>query len=322
MNTAKKVIWIDDNPGRARTASEFGAIFINVRNADLAKTVEDLLKDKQPKMVILDHILDKTTTTNPIFQRGSTIAGAIKEQWPTCPVIGVTNDDNVEEINSRTRLTYDRLFRYDNFGYYFQRIESIAKGFALIAKRSPSTTLELVALLKPPSDQTERLLAALPDTLKGATLDTSVASSFYRWVDHLMGRPGFLYDTLWAATLLGLNESGFAKVTAQFEKAKYAGSFAVNDDVRWWLSRLTDVLYRLCEPYPGEFSWHTGRRLEGMTKRFFSTCYVCGNEFPETVAYLDSESTERKAMHLACTVLHPRFQRELYFEDIRMMKGN
>jgi hypothetical protein len=321
MKTSKTIIWIDDNPARAKTAVEFGATFEDVRDADLAEKVEELLTGPQPRMVILDHILDKTSTTNPLFQRGSTIAEAIKEQWPGCPVIGVTNIDKVEDIDRRTRRTYDALFRYYNFGKYLKRIESIADGFGLIAKKSPSKAVELVTLLRPPNQEVERLLGALPDNLKDPSLDASVASSFYRWVDHLMSRPGFLYDSLWSATLLGLNEEGFGKVAVQFEKAQYKGVFATDDDRRWWTRSLTEVLYKLREPQSREFSWQTGRRLKGITKRFFSLCYACGKEYPDTVAYLDSPSDERQAMHLTCTVLHPGFKRELYFEDIRMMKG-
>src|ERR1700675_4845 len=106
MSKAKKIVWIDDNPDRSRTAEELGAEFINVKNADLASKVEALLNGPERPMVILDHILDKTSSTNPLFQR-STIAEAIKEKWPACPVIGVTNADNVDEIDLRTKQTYD-----------------------------------------------------------------------------------------------------------------------------------------------------------------------------------------------------------------------
>ena len=321
MTTSKTTIWIDDNPARAKTAEGFGAKFEDVRNADLAEKVESLLKGQQPRMVILDHILDKTTTRNPLFQRGSTIAEAIKEQWPGCPVIGVTNIDNAEDIDRRTQKTYDALFRYYNFGKYLETIRSIASGFALIAKRSPSNAIELVELLKPPSQESERLVAALPDSLKKQSLDASVASSLHRWVDHLMNRPGFLYDSLWAATLLGINLSGLAKVQKEFERGKYAGVFSVESNARWWSGLLTVMLYKRCPPEAGEFSWDAGRRLNGITRRFYSECYVCDEKDPpEIVAYLDSQTDERQPMHLRHTVLHPRFKRELFFEDIRVME--
>jgi hypothetical protein len=313
---SKKIVWIDDYPDRESTAVDIGAEFINVRGVDVATKVEQLLNGHPPSLVILDHVLDKTTTSNPIFQKGSTIAEAIKEKWPACPVVGVTAA-RVPDIDRRTKSTYDALFPFHDFGKHISHIDALRKGFALIAK---SDTRKLIELLKPPVDDMERLRAALPDDLKAADQDASVASRMYRWVERLLERPGLLLDSLWSATLLGLNEVGFQKITREFERAKYGGIFARVDDPRWWASRLTEILYRQCPPGLGEVSWHTGRRLPGMKKEHFSHCYSCRGDFPETVAYLDEVSNERRAMHLKHTVLHPRYKRELYSEDIRMMQ--
>src|SRR5688500_16843645 len=102
MSKSNRIAWIDDNPNRESTADVLGAQFISVKGADLAAAVEQLLNAPQRPLVILDHILDKTLSDNPVFQRGSTIAEAIKEQWPSCPVIGVTNAKTVGGINLRT----------------------------------------------------------------------------------------------------------------------------------------------------------------------------------------------------------------------------
>jgi hypothetical protein len=324
MISSKKIIWIDDNPDRSSTAEDLGAVFINVRKRDLAPVVEKLLKGSRPRLVILDHILDKTTTTNPLFQRGSTIAEAIKEQWPSCPVIGVTNQDKIQDIDRRTKETYDDLFPFHDFGKYIPRIYKTRKDFAFIAKTDLRTVHRLVQVLRPPKQEAERLAAALPDDLKEAFRDprSVVASRLYRWVDRLIDRPGFLYNSLWASTLLGLTELGFQKVAGRFEKGKYDGVFVRDDDARWWSSRLSDLLYKQCKPQSGEMSWHVGRRLRSIKKEHFSHCYACNEEFPDTVAYLDKVSDLQRAMHLKCTILHPRYQRELYFEDVRMMQGN
>jgi len=322
MSTSKRIVWIDDNPGRQRTADDISAKFINVQNRDLAQEVEKLLSGPPPSLVILDHVLDKTTTKNLAFQKGSTIAEAIKEKWPFCPVVGVTNVDNVQDIDVRTKGIYDALFPFQDFGQYMDRIDAIKKGFAFVARTKARTARKLVQLLKPPEDEVERLVAALPDDLKKSFSDPSVASRLYRWVDHLMGRPGFLYDKLWGSTFLGITQSGFEKIADRLEKGKYGGVFTRDVEPRWWLSRLSALLYKQCKPEPGEMSWHTGRRLPGIKGEHFSRCYVCDEEFPETVAYLDAVSDAgRAAMHLKCTVLHLRYQRELYFEDIRLMQG-
>lgn len=312
-----RIIWVDDNPARERVAKELHAKFVNGHRARLEPLIENLLNGAKPRLVILDHILDKTASTNPVFMRGSTIAEAIKEKWPDCPVVGVTNIANLEDIDSRTQRTYDALFRYYNFSEYLDRIRSIANGFAAITRSRPSDESDLVGLLKAPEQEFDRLVAALPDELK-QTLDASVASRLYRWINHLFERPGFLFDQLWAATLIGINEQGWDAVVEQFEKATYKGVFANEDEPRWWSRDVTTVLFKLSEPQPGQLSWHVGRGL--VRAEYYSRCYRCGREYPETVAYLDSESDERRAMHLDCTTLHPHYKRELYFEDIRMMR--
>jgi len=321
MSTSRRIVWIDDNSGRERTANDLNAKFVNVHNKDLAQEVVKLLSGPPPPLVILDHVLDKTTTTNPVFQKGSTIAEAIKEKWPFCPVVGVTSGDNVDDIDKRTKGTYDVLFSFQDFRKYIDRIDSMRKGFALVTKTKAKTAHKLVQLLKPPQDDVDRLLAALPDDLKESFRDPSVPSRLYRWTERLMDRPGFLYNSLWAATFLGLNESGFEKVADDFEKGQYAGVFARDDDPHWWSSQLMEILSKQCKPKLGEMSWHLGRQLPRIKEEHFSRCYVCRKEFPETLAYLDVEGDEQKPMHLDCTVLHPLYTRELYFEDIRMMRG-
>ncbi len=283
--------------------------------------LKTLLEDSSPQLVIIDHVLDKAAgDTHPILLKGSTIAEGLKEIWPSCAVVGVTNAPNLTEIDLRTQGTYDALFPFQDFKKYFDRISGIADGFALLGKKR-LTQRTLVKLLKPPEDEIPRLLDALNDDLKARLQDVSSPSRIYRWVEHLLKRAGFLYDALWSATFLGVNEAGFAKVADAFEVAKYKGIFACPDDTRWWAGALASQLYKLCRPQAGELSWHVGRRVAGIKKEHFSSCYYCKEDYPETVAYLDAASDERRAMHLKCTVPHPLHKRELYFEDIRMMRG-
>jgi hypothetical protein len=321
MKKSRQIIWIDDDPRRQRTADDLGATFIDVRDEDVAKKAETILQGSEPALVIVDHILDKANPKARLFQRGSTIAEAIKEQWPSCPVVGVTNVDNVEEIDLRTQGIYDALFSFQEFRSYFNRIDSIRNGFALIARTSLTSAHRLIRLLRPPIEEVDRLLAALPNDLKKAFGDASLPSRLHRWVNGLMDRPGFLYDSLWAATTIGLTETGFKKVVGLFKDGEYRGVFQRIDEPRWWSKGISEILYAQHKPEMGEMSWHVGRRLQGITRDHYSHCYKCGKPFPETVAYLDKASVERQAMHLDCTILHPRYQRELYFEDVRMMQG-
>jgi hypothetical protein len=322
LKTEGRIVWIDDNPDRRVTAENLRATFIDVKGKNLANVVAALFRKNQPRLVIIDHILDKTTSDDPLLQRGSTIAGGIKEKWPLCPVIGVTNANQVDDIDIRTKLAYDDLLPYANFSKYFDRISRIAQSFARIAKSEFSKPAEVLVLLKPPKDQEIRLEAALPDDIKSSPTDPSTGSRLYRWVNYLLDRPGFLYDAIWSATFLGLNQEGFKKVLGAFRSAEYSGVFNRSTDRRWWVSSLSHILYTKVPPQPGELSWHVGRRLPKINKSHYSKCYACGDEYPETVAFLDASTDEQSPMHLKCTALHPRYKRELYFEDVRIMRVN
>ncbi len=321
MSGRQKIAWIDDNPQRERTANQLGADFINVHKADLALALENLLNGRPRPLVIIDHVLDKTSSTNPVFLRGSTLAEAIKEKWPSCPVLGVTNTD-IGDIDLRVKESYDDVIAYSDFGQHFDRIKPLAADFAHVAAARPKNTKQLVALLKPPAEDANRIESALPEDMQRSVRDRSVSSLLYRWVNHLMLRIGFLYDDIWTATFCGLNEQGLQKVERTFRPAVYDGVFARDNDLRWWSSELPLLLYKQIKPLSGEMSWHVGRKLSGIQAKHYSKCHVCGRDYPEVVAFLDASTEERRPMHLECTVLHPKYKRELYFEDVRMMRGS
>lgn len=317
-----RVFWIDDDPGRKRFSDDIGASFIDARSTKFAEELNVVLTGTPPHLVVLDHFLRNVKLDNQMYKRGSTIAEAVKENWPTCPVVGITANANDSKISRRTRLNYDELFYSYRFLEHRKQIKSIAEGFARISKEEQADTLTLITLLKPLKKDESRLMAALPSELKSSILDDGVASTFYAWVRYLMDRPGFLFDHLWAATFVGLSDKGFRKVEDEFRKATYKGVFSNDDEPRWWANRLAEELFEKVPPGPAEMSWHVGRKLEGISIDDYSRCYKCRkiNPPPETIAFLDRESEERRAMHFECTILHPSFKRELYFEDVRMME--
>lgn len=321
MSNLNRIVWIDDNPDREDTARAIDAVFINVNEAEgsIEKKLGEFFSGDKPKLVILDHYLEAIKSESmALFHRGSTIAEAVKERWPSCPVIGITAADGLN-IDDRTQDAYDDFFDYNYFGSKIVQISAIASGFARIEATAFTDSAGLIDLLCPPVDEKSRLYDALPESLKKVALDGSVSSAFYHWVRHLRERAGFLYDSLWVATSLGLNEQGFRKVHELFTTAKYTGIFDQEDDLRWWANLVVKILYENVEPESGKFTWHVGRKLPGLEQGDFSVCRNCSKEYPETVAYLDRKSSERSAVHLECTSLHPGYKRELYFEDVRMM---
>ena len=136
----------------------------------------------------------------------------------------------------------------------------------------------------------------------------------------LVAKPGFLYDRLWAATLIGLNESGFKKLDDIFRAAKYNGVFADKTNERWWQSELRKIVFSKVPNSSAIYPWEIGRQLPGVEQGDFSKCYVSGEDYPETVAFTDETAKHPQQMKMKFTVPHPRFSNSLYFEEMRMMK--
>ena len=136
-----------------------------------------------------------------------------------------------------------------------------------------------------------------------------------------MAKPGFLYDRLWTATLLGIKEESFPKVESIFSGAKYSGIFADKGNERWWQSKLREILFLKFPESKEIYPWKLGRQLPGIDETDYSKCHASGEDFPETVAFTDEAAKKRVPMRLRYTVPHPGFEKSLFFEEIRMMKG-
>lgn len=321
MSYLDQIVWIDDNGDRRVIAESVGAIFVHLGldTPDIDAKLEEFLTGQKPKLVILDHFLDPPESQ--IYKRGSTIAEAVKDKWPACPVIGITAAD-LSGINERTRGAYDEFFDYTRFKDHLGQIEVIAHGFQTVAGNAPLDQNKVLSLLNAPKGDGERLIGAMPDLLRKMEEDSSRPSVVYEWIQHLYQRPGFLYDTLWTATFVGLTIEGFAKVEERFREGLYSGVFGRAEDKRWWSNELSRLLYSFVSGSSDGSTWNAIRSYEGLDEGDFSKCRKCGKDFPETVGFEDSESDNRYAMHLECTVLHPAYKRELFFEDIRMMDGD
>lgn len=323
MSYLDKIVWIDDNEERRVMADKVGAKFVLLGkdDTDIDKRLDKFLSGEKPRLVILDHILDTPQSKiSQIYKRGSSIAEAAKVNWPSCPVVGITNAD-LNRVNERTRDAYDEFFDSARFRDYIEQIPVLISGFQAMNERIPLDADKVLGLLEAPNIEKDRMTAAMPELVKQPEDDSSLPSVIYKWVQHLFERAGFLYDELWTATFLGLTTEGFKKVENKFRDAHYSGIFSRTDNQRWWSIELAGILYSFAKSVPGGSTWHAIRNVQGLEAGDFSKCYECEKEFPETVAFEDAESQNRFPMHLECTVLHPRYKRELYFEDVRMMDG-
>jgi len=321
-----RFVWIDDRPEREPMAENLGktvnasVMFIDVKGKDVGAVLESLLSTKeQPNLLIIDHVLDKTSGAS-MTRTGSTMAEAVRAKWPQCPVIGVTAARKRKNVNVLKESRYDHLFQAERIKDHVHCIRSTAEGFSQIVALLTPTIEAIIELIGVPDEDRPAFIRSLPDDLLTDLSDDSLATRLHAWMrDALFGRPGFLYDRLWAATIIGLNERGFRKVEGLFREARYDGVFDSPERERWWRGRIKEILYQLCPSDGKQLPWELGRKLDGITRSDLSRCYASGESLPETVAYVDVHSSERHAMRLRYTVPHPEYPALLYFEEVRVM---
>jgi CheY-like chemotaxis protein len=325
------VLWIDDDPSRkaesdsmkSRLKLDMDIKFIDVKNKSLPDELKKILSSDKPDLILMDHMLDKITENG--YKTGSTAAEVIHEKWADCPIICVTEVD-LKDIDLHKQSIYEDIFEFANISSYYSTLVSIAASFQELKKKPPQNIGDFIGLLKAPEDDLERLKAVIPEELKNKELyqDESLLLTISRWVRQtLMAKPGFLYDRLWTATLLGIKEESLPKIEHIFSEAKYSGIFADEGKgkERWWQSKLKEILFCRFPEIDEIYPWKLGRKLPGIAKDDFSKCHASGEDFPETVAYTDEAAKTREPMRLRYTVSHPGFEKSLFFEEMRMMQG-
>jgi CheY-like chemotaxis protein len=319
-------LWIDDESGRIRDARSLArslkikVIFEDVRKKELVEVLQGILSGQEPDLVLIDHRLDKVLEGG-IIQTGSTTAEVIREKWAECPIVCVTAV-RLEDIDLHKKLIYEQVIEYPELFENYPFLISLAKSFKILRRKRPKDIKGFMNLIKAPSPDRPRLDAILPEEIKRGFEGRSPLISISRWIRQtLMAKPGFLYDQLWAATSVGIKEHSFEKVHDALAEAKYKGIFADDGNPRWWQTRIKEILYERFPADERQFTWELGRRLNGVRKQDYSVCYVCKKEFPEIVGFTDETAQTRKPMHLRCSVSHPRFEKALFFEEIRMMKA-
>lgn len=332
MNKKLNFIWIDDNPDRELDShnlsnqSNVNIKFKNVKNKDIIDELNQLLSEGEPPdLVLMDHMLNKVKIGN--FKTGSTAAEYIREnnRWRDCPIVCITAmplNDDVFDLHRKS--IYEEVIEIAKISNYYSNLLSIAESFKILKARPPQNTDDLINLLKAPTDEIKRLKDILPEDFKTEIgfKDRSLLYRISKWVRHtLLEKPGFLYDRLWTATLLGIKEDSFKKVEKYFIDAKYDGIFADKTNETWWQTKLREILFSKFPDSDTIFPWILGRELPEIEKKDFSKCYASGEDFPETVAYIDETSIKRAPMRIRYTVPHPDSERSLYFEEIRMMKA-
>lgn len=324
-----KVFWIDDNPSRkdnnaalrrCLTSKKDRSEFIDAR-VKFAAALRDFKKRKYvPDLVVVDHFLSNSSIK--LIDVGSTVSEMIREEFPACPIIGVTSADVIGDIDLSKRLTYDGLYSADGLkASDYKAFIALAKEFKRVGAMKLTGDKDFPRLLKCPHDDERKLLTILPDSFRNKFNDPSLASQLWRWASEgLFRSPGFLFNREWSANYLGLTPTAFDRIEASFGEAKYTGVFSEAFESLWWPSALRTHLQKRFDKAVPQFPWEAGQLFPGITAKDRSRCYSCKEHSPETLGLIDEGNlTTWVPLHLRCSKAHPRFERRLFFEEIRVM---
>lgn len=333
MKKNLNILWIDDVAERKEGAAKALELhkdkyfkiqsmhvdFVNVKDKNLLEEIKPKLNNRQPDAVIIDHFLDKSKDST--IKKGSSIAQILRERWPNCPIIGITAAQKYKDIDFEDENSYINLYSSADISSNFNAILSIITSYYKLSRMTFEKYDDFFKLLKPPQDDIKKLKNIFPFDLKEHFNMESLIFRLSRWIRYYFyNSPGFLYDELWAATLLGLNIEGFKRAKKYFDKSIYDGIFFDPSDTRWWSSTLRSILFKKYPQNTSNLPWVVGRDLTNI-KSHYSKCHACGKDFPEIVGFVDETKERRVQLHLKCSIQNDKEEYRLYFEPTRIMKG-
>jgi hypothetical protein len=211
----------------------------------------DEFVESTPDLYLIDYQLSMVQPNGrKADYQGSTLAAEIRARLPDCPIVLVTRQLVLDQLESQTRRqitghmqTYDGLILKDRMDRDLEGTQrllvSIAEGFRQLAGMTDKTWQSLLGAMGADRDEGELLQEAAPPLEKGVWIVTEAAG----WIrDVVLSFPGILYDAVNAATRLGISEEAFLleEVQGLMRPAEYQGIFAPFEG-RWWKGRLFRV---------------------------------------------------------------------------------
>jgi hypothetical protein len=315
-----KFIWIDDKTEKVeafRRSIEAGPKQSNLRatvkalpvTRDVLQNLETWSADWQksvPDLFIIDHVFNLSL---PLALQGSSVAHLLRGNFPSTPMVCVTAKiDTPNTVDQEDLAEYTALFPYTKLEDYIDDLYAIARDFRKLTASGAKVREHLVDCLKPPARDRSDLLRVLPEEFQNQ-LHATTQHHMARWIYNvLLQRPGFLYDRLNAATLLGLTTEGFAKVEPLFTKARYKGVFEMGPKPRWWVSELRRLLFKMVSDTAPDEPQLAGRTLPGVTRAHYSRCYISKSTEPppDTVVYVDATpNAGQKVVRQEFATAHP-----------------
>ncbi len=313
-------MWLDDNPKLCqRYINAFSDVEIEVVKYS-EKKLRDVLKrikSERIDLILVDHYL-----SDSIGATGATVAEWIRQIRDNVPIICVTGHEK-DEMSLGQQSLYDEIIRRSEFRSWRFKIEIYAANYKYLRATKIDSMRNLLLLFNAPIDESSKFVDSIPANIKQQIGKPGLIRDLAVWTNHkLLGRPGFLFDRLWTANLIGLNLNGFTKVESVFNKAMYSGIFKDANQPRWWANQVKKILFNSVKDPKTSTPWKNGEMLKGIKKTDLSLCQACTKRYPETIGHLEVNGSKLVPLHYKCSQAHPSFSIEPYYEDMMCMKEN
>lgn len=335
-----KAIWLDDSANRKANANaleqyfkvklpkqKVSVFFVDLQKKEVSDEISKLLKNYKkspPNLVIIDQVLNAAKQEIGIpIHFGSSIVEVLRESWQHIPIIGITGQE-LDAEKLLPRRIFDELFSislqnrslHDEIYAIFRGYQQLRNAEISIAKLLPKFQC---------MDEDEEIIGNL---LKGQFQDKKFPLfDFAHWVRiELMGYPGLLLNSAFAANLIGLNATGFQKIEPLLQKAKYKGPFSSEARPRWWKSAILQYVFENSNNQNESLSWRAGHDLPSIVKSDYSKCVHCQKYYPEVLGFKDKTILKDSLdifskcvpFHIRCSKHDERFSSRPYFEDVRV----
>ena len=346
-----KIIVIDDNENAAnstittlKNAGIENKLKVDIRepivlNVDedeygidgLIEIILEFFGKAKNKVLIIDFVL-----SSKIARYGSSLALRLREEeddqqnqlLKEVPLVGIT---------SRLKLTTDLrsmefidIFDRENMDKFgAEEVLRIAVDYPIILKYQPTEGSSLSKKVLQEifcEEKTELLWSSLPEDIK-KKWDKDTNHLFARWIwTELIQQPGFLYDRLYAATLLGITEAGFKEIEDRLSNVLYKGVFSSNSNPRWWKDQLIDFITAEIEPDKVLPIWKRGHlfleKYLGVNENYILRCSITDDSETKLVrAFIDEERREMDVFKYELTEDDPNEPIRIGFEVSRIFRG-
>jgi CheY-like chemotaxis protein len=295
-----RIVWIDDDEARvlaSRGALERAKIKrlpkatveLKLVNDSVLKAIESLeAAQDPPDLILIDHSFHRAKPSSVGQVNGASAAHLLRRRYASVPIVCVTAilPTQTSRLDQEDLSEYAYVVPYGSLGESVELILAIAFDFKRLIPQQGNYRDNLLDALRAPSSEAKALKKIMPGEFKSQSSPTT-PHRVARWVlNTFLHRPGFLYDQLHAATLLGLSEKGMRKVEKLFKSALYEGPFATLSRPLWWTKSLVEIAYAKTKNPSAKNSQLAGRALPGIRATDFSRCYVNSprGDIPDVVA--------------------------------------